>query len=92
MILFPVRADHPKKGEIADSSAEQLKNVSQNVTDGVLSLKKVSKRCKVEEMTDSMKNLKVYQKLRQERINKRYAGKREAAAKKAAEATPKEEK
>ena len=43
------------------------------------------KRCKIEALTKEMKEAKIYQKLRQERINKRYNGKREAAAKKAAE-------
>ena len=82
MILFPVRADHPKKGEIADSSADQLKNASQNAVAG---LPATTRRCKAEDLTQAMKDAKVYQKLRQERINKRYAGKRELAAKKAAE-------
>ena len=82
MILFPVRADHPKKGEIADSSADQLKNASQNAVAG---LPTVTRRCKAEDLTQAMKDAKVYQKLRQERINKRYAGKRERAAKLAAE-------
>jgi large subunit ribosomal protein L13e len=89
MILFPVRTDKPKKGEIADSSAEQLKNASQNTQLGGMALKTVSKRCKPEELTQAMKDAKVYQKLRHERINKRYAGKREKAAKKAAEETAK---
>ena len=85
MILFPVRADHPKKGEIADSSADQLKKAANNVSPDCLAMKTVSKRCKPEELTQAMKDTKVYQKLRHERINKRYAGSREKAAKLAAE-------
>ena len=85
LILFPVKADKPKKGEIADSSAEQLKAASQNTQRGVFALPVQKKRCKIEALTKEMKEAKIYQKLRQERINKRYNGKREAAAKKAAE-------
>merc|ERR1711959_168883 len=81
MILFPVRADHPKKGEIADSSAEQLKSASQNTTHSVVELKRSTPRCKPEKLTQEMKDARVYQKLRQERINKRYNGKREKAKK-----------
>merc|ERR1712166_783185 len=55
LILFPRNADKPKKGEINDSTADELKDV------------------------------KVYQKLRQERINKRYEGQRIKKAKLAAE-------
>merc|ERR1711990_583223 len=77
IILFPVRPDHPKKGEIADSSADQLKNASQRAVTG---LPAVTKRCKPEDLTQAMKDAKVYQKLRHGRINKRYAGKREKAA------------
>ena len=85
MILFPVRADKPKKGEIADSSADQLKSAAQNNTNGVLSLPRVTRRCKPQELTQAMRDAQVYQKLRQERINKRYNGKREKAARLAAE-------
>merc|ERR1711990_683063 len=46
MILFPVRADKPKKGEIADSSADQPKNASQNSNQHLHAPKRVSKRCK----------------------------------------------
>merc|ERR1711990_1415177 len=80
MILFPVRADRPKKGEIADSSADQLKSAAQNNTNGVLSLPRVNRRSKPEAITQEMRDAQVYQKLRQERINKRYNGKREKAA------------
>merc|ERR1719183_1536447 len=85
MILFPVRADKPKKGEIADSSADQLKKASQDGSHHCLPMPKANKRCKPEELTQNMKDAKVYQKLRQERINKRYNGKREKAARLAAE-------
>jgi large subunit ribosomal protein L13e len=81
LILFPRRADKPKKGEINDSSADQLKNAAQNTTEGVFALPSTTKRCKAEALTAEMKNARIYQKLRQARINKRYNGKRIKAAK-----------
>ena len=86
LILFPRRADKPKKGLINDSTADQLKDAAQNTTEGVFALPSVSRRCKVEALTADLKNAKVYQKLRQERINKRYAGQREKRAREAEEA------
>lgn len=86
LILFPRRADKPKKGLINDSTADQLSAAVQNTTDGVFALPSVSRRCKIESLTADLKNAKVYQRLRQERINKRYAGKREKRAKEAEEA------
>jgi large subunit ribosomal protein L13e len=82
LILFPKRADKPKKGEIADSTADKLAGAVQNVNQGVFALPAVTKRCKIEALTDDMKKFSAYQKLRQERINRRYHGKREKAAKK----------
>lgn len=76
LVLFPTVAGKPKKGLIADATAEQLKNVEQNSTEGVLALPDVKKRCKLEALTKEMKSEKTYQKLRQVRINKRYNGKR----------------
>jgi len=80
LILFPRVAGQPKKGEINDSTAEQLKNATQNTTDGVFALPRTTRRCKVEKLTAEMKSAKVYQKLRQERINKRYEGARKKRA------------
>ena len=60
-----------------------MKSAAQNSTDGVFALPSVSKRCKVEAITAEMKSAKTYQKLRHERINKRYNGKRVKAAKEA---------
>jgi len=68
-----------------------LKVASQNTVHGVIALPKVVKRCKIETITAEMKSAKIYQKLRQTRINKRYMGKREKKAKEAAEAAPKKE-
>jgi large subunit ribosomal protein L13e len=83
LILFPKRADKPKKGEINDSTADKLATAAQNTTEGVFALPKQSKRCKIEALTDDMKKAKVYFRLRAERTNRRYHGKREKAAKEA---------
>merc|ERR1711935_244171 len=83
LILFPKRTDQPKKGEINDSTADRLATAAQNTTDGVFVLPTSTRRCKVETITADMKNFRVYQKLRHERINRRYKGKRDKAAKEA---------
>merc|ERR1712170_19239 len=83
MILFPRTADQPKRGQINDSTAEQLKNAAQNTTEGVFALPSQSRRCKVEALTAEMKNFRAYQKLRAERINRRYQGQREKRAREA---------
>jgi len=85
LILFPRHEGVTKKGEINDSTADKIKAASQNTTDGVFALPKVSKRCKVEPLTKDLKGFKVYQKLRQERINARYNGMRVKRAKEAEE-------
>lgn len=85
LILFPRKDGKVKKGEIADSTAEQVKSAAQNTTTGVFALPKVVKRCKIETLTKEMKAAKIYQKLRQARINARYNGKRIKAAKLAEE-------
>ena len=76
LILFPTTAGKPKKGEINDSTAEQLKAAAQNTQDGVFALPKTTTRCKIETLTADMKKAEIYKKLRQERINKRYNGMR----------------
>lgn len=85
LILFPRAEGKPKKGEINDSTAEQLKSVSQNKTDGVFALPTQKRRCKPEAITKEMKETKVFMKLRQARVNKYYKGKRDKAAKEAEE-------
>ena len=80
MILFPRRADKPKKGEINDSTADQLKNAVQNTAEGVFALPAKSNEVELQKITPEMKNFRVYHKLRTERINRRYAGKREKTA------------
>jgi hypothetical protein len=54
----------------------------------VFALPKTLKACKAEALTADLKNFRAYRTLRQERINRRYHGKREKAAKTAAEEKP----
>jgi large subunit ribosomal protein L13e len=86
IILFPRRDGQFKKGEINDSTADKLKGVEQNKTPSLFGLPPVDKTSAPEPITKEMLAAKVYYKLRTERINKRYNGKRLAAAKKAEEA------
>ena len=86
LILFPRRDGKFKKGEINDSTADKLKDVEQNKSPELFGLPKVDKTSAPEPITKEMLAAKVYQKLRHERINKRYNGKRLLAAKKAEEA------
>jgi len=81
LILFPAKDGKQKKGLIADSTKEKLSDPVQRNDHSLFTLPKVVKRCKAEPITKEMKELKVYQKLRHERINQRYAGKREKARK-----------
>lgn len=85
MILFPRRDNKPKKGAINDSTADDLKKASQNTEAGVFAVPAPKKRCKLETLTNDMKNARIYMKLRQARINRRYNGKREKAAREAEE-------
>lgn len=87
LILFPKHEGKLKKGEIPDSTKEQVKKASQNKVTGVFALPAVD-RTQGEKVAISkdMKAEKTYLKLRQARIDKRYEGKRIAAAKKAEDA------
>ena len=88
LILFPKHEGKLKKGEIADSSKEKVKAAAQNKVSGVFALPAVVKGQGVvatEKITKEMAAVKVYQKLRQERINKRYEGMRIKRAKEAEE-------
>lgn len=82
LILFPAKGT-AKKGLIPDSTAAQLKGAEQNTSPSVFALPPVEKTSAPEPLTKEMLAVKVYQKLRAERTNKRYNGKRLARAKKA---------
>ena len=85
LILFPKHESKPKKGEIHDSTAEKLTKVEQNTTLGVFSMPALKKRSKPEALTKDISNARIYRKLRQERVNAKYNGKRVKAAKLAEE-------
>lgn len=84
--MFPAKDGEFKKGQIPDSTADKLRGVEQNKTPSIFGLPPVVKTSPNEPLTKEMLAVKVYQKLRAERINKRYEGKRQARAKKAEEA------
>ena len=80
LILFPRRESKPKKGEIADSTAEQLKNATQVLG----TVKPLSKPVQVVEyaaITEEDKKSRVYHALRTIRTNTRYKGRRDKKAK-----------
>lgn len=88
MILFPRRADKPKKGEIADSTADKLKSAEagkQNTTKHVLEKPALKKRQAAQKLTKELTAARVFRRLRQVQVNKKYKGKREKRAKEAAE-------
>jgi len=88
LILFPKHEGKLKKGEIADSSKEKVKAAAQNLVSGVFALPTTVKGQGVvatEKITKEMASAKIYQKLRQERINQRYEGIRAKRAKEAEE-------
>ena len=82
LILFPRRADKPKKGDIADSTADKLKAaVSQNTTKHVFAKPARKVRQTTKKITKEITEVKVFRKLRQLRINEKYHGKRLKKAK-----------
>lgn len=85
LILFPRRADKPKKGDIADSTADKLKTVAQDISKHVIAIPKRKVRQTPQKITKEMTSAKVFRKLRQLRVNEKYIGKREKKAKEAAE-------
>lgn len=88
LILFPRRADKPKKGEIDDSTADRLKSAEagkQNIHKHVISMPERKLREKPRKITPEEQKTKVYRKLRQEFTNKKYKGKREKRAREQAE-------
>jgi len=87
LVLFPRHAGKPKKGLVNDATDADVKQFgSIQVTDvnHSLPVHQVGKREKPVKITKEMKEAKVYKKLRLERTNAYYAGKREKKAKEAA--------
>ena len=86
LVLFPRHEGKIKKGEVNDATAEQVKAVAETVTPkNVLAFPAESLREKRAVITDEMKKTNIYKKLRSERTNARYFGKREERAKREAE-------
>jgi large subunit ribosomal protein L13e len=88
LILFPKKAGKVKKGLINDSTAERLKSAEagkQNIGKHILEKPTRKLREKPQKITKEMEALKVFRKLSQARINKRYKGKREKRAREQAE-------
>ena len=79
LILFPLHQGKHKKGEIADSTQEQIEKVAaekQNTTRNVLDIPKQNRREKKVEMTPEIKNHLAFQELRQAQVDHKYARKR----------------
>lgn len=88
LILFPRRADKPKKGDIHDSTAERLKSAEaskQNTNKHVLDKPAARLRQAPQAITKEHRDLRVYRKIRQLQVNKKYIGKREKRAREQAE-------
>ena len=78
----PRREGKPKKGEINDSTPEQLKSAaaSQQVHGSVLPRTKSAEEVQYEKITADHEKVKAYRTLRTLRTFKRYKGKREKRA------------
>eukprot|EP00899_Mesostigma_viride_P003363 jgi/Mesvir1/13027/Mv26289-RA.1 len=89
LVIFPRRSKKPKAG---DSSAAELATASQ-LTAPLMPVRTKKPTVDIVNVTDEMKAVKVYQKLRIERTNKKLEGKRKKAkleAKDEEKAAPKE--
>ena len=82
LILFPRREGKAKKGQINDSTAEQLKSAaaSQQVSGTVMPTTKSVEEVQYEKITADHEKVKAFRTLRTLRTFKRYKGKREKRA------------
>ena len=85
LILFPVQEDKPKTGEIHDTT-EKTDDLKQNTVSGVISLPKRKVRVGIAALTKELKSAKVYRKIRQSRVDRKYEGKRVKLSKAAEDA------
>jgi len=88
LILFPRRADKPKKGDIEDATADRLKSAEagkQVIAKHVLDRPQRKLREKPRKIAAEEQSTKVYRKLRQMIVNQKYKGKREKRAAELAE-------
>jgi large subunit ribosomal protein L13e len=84
LILFPRRTGKPKKGEVADSTAEAVASAgakTQNNEHFLMKVRDAKPRQKFVKLTAEMKAAKCFMKIRQAQTNKRYTGAREKRAK-----------
>ena len=82
LIVFPRRENKPKKGEINDATAEQLKSASaaNQVTGHTLPIARATHAVEYAKITDADRESKVFRTLRTVRTNTRYKGRREKKA------------
>lgn len=82
LIVFPRRENKPKKGEINDATAEQLKSATaaHQVTGHTLPIAKAVHAVEFAKITDADRESKVFRTLRTVRTNTRYKGRREKKA------------
>ena len=85
LVLFPRRADKPKKGPIADSTADKLTTVTQDISKHVFAKPSSKVRQAPQKITKEQKDAKIFRKIRQLSVNAKYQGRREKKAKEAAE-------
>ena len=85
LVLFPRKAGNPKKGEIADSTQEQVEKAVQNANKNVVTKPNVVKRQRRAAITEEQKNERVYHTLRKARTDEQHLGQREKRAREAAE-------
>jgi len=88
LILFPRKEGKPKKGIIADATAEKLQSAEakkQSLVKRIAGKPDARRREKPVKISAELKDGHVYRKLRLERVNQRYRGLREKRAKEAAE-------
>ncbi len=88
LILFPRRENKPKKGQVNDATAEQLKSAAAatQVSGAVLPLAKPAPAVEYAAITEEDKKARVFHVLRTVRTNTRYKGRREKKLKDAEEA------
>jgi len=84
LVLFPRHAGKTKKGQVNDATEADVKQFGSNQLGDInkaLPIAKPPKREKATKITKEMKEAKAYRKLRLERTNAYYVGKREKKAK-----------
>ena len=79
LVLFPLKDGKFKKGEIADSTAEQIKSEAastQNTDRHILALPKEEQSTEWVKITEDMKKHRAYQQIKQAQVDHKYARKR----------------